>query len=378
MNRATAADRAREILSGYARRTGLAPAGTAPVRYLWTDAFAACTYLGLAGATGEPACRARALALVEQVHAVLGRHRGDDGRRGWISGLSESEGAAHPTAGGLRIGKPLPERRPGEPFDDRLEWDRDGQYYHYLTKWAHALCRASRATGDPVYGAWAAELVRAVHPAFVPGPRRMYWKMSLDLSRPLVPSMGQHDPLDGFVTCAEVQAVAGANLEREMTDLGSLLGGTSLATGDPLGTGGLLLDGFRIAELAVQGRFPTPALLGPVLAAARAGVAAFAQSGTLRYPAEYRLAFRELGLALGLRGAPRLRAAIEAAPAAFDDPEALLGEVRTLESSAPLADAIENFWLDEGPRASPTWTDHREINEVTLAAALAPDGFLAV
>ena len=378
MDRVTAVNRAKEILSGYARRTGLAPAGAAPVRYLWTDAFAVCTYLGLAEAIGESACRARALALVEQVHAVLGRHRGDDGRGGWISGLPESEGAAHPTAGGLRIGKPLPERRPGEAYDDRLEWDRDGQYYHYLTKWAHALCRASRATGDPVYGARAAELVRAVHPAFVPGPRRMYWKMSIDLSRPLVPSMGQHDPLDGFVTCAEVQAASGANLEREMTDLGTLLGGTSLATDDPLGTGGLLFDGVRIAELAARGRFPGAALLGPVLAAARSGVAAFGRSGTLRYPAEYRLAFRELGLALGLRGAPRLRAAIEAAPAAFDDPGGLLSEVRQLESSASLADAIADFWLDDRHRSVPAWTDHREINEVTLAACLAPDGFLAV
>jgi hypothetical protein len=43
-------------------------------------------------------------------------------------------GAAHPTRGGLRIGKKLPERRPGEAFQERLEWERDGQYFHYLTK----------------------------------------------------------------------------------------------------------------------------------------------------------------------------------------------------------------------------------------------------
>ncbi len=233
-------------------------------------------------------------------------------------------------------------------------------------------------TGDPVYGVWAAELVKAVHPAFVPGPRRMYWKMSVDLTRPLVASMGQHDPLDGFVTCAEVQAASGADLSREMGDLAVLLRGTALSTDDPLGTGGLLFDAVRVAELTARGQFPAADLLGPVLAAASSGVAAFARSGTARYPAEHRLAFRELGLALGLRGAHRLRSAIESAPAAFDDPETLLGEVRGLEGSAPLADAIEGFWLDERHRAVPTWTDHREINEVTLAACLAPDGFLAV
>ncbi len=377
MNRTTSAARAAAILGDYARRTGLAPASAAPARYLWTDAFAVCTFLGLAGTMGEPACRARALALVEQVHGVLGRHRGDDGRTGWISGLPESEGARRPTAGGLRIGKPLPERKPGEPYDDRLEWDRDGQYYHYLTKWAHALCRATRATGDPVYAGWAADLIRAVHPAFVSG-RRMYWKVSIDLSRPLVPSMGQHDPLDGLVTCAEVQALSGADLARETSDLGALLRGTALATDDPLGTGGLLFDAVRIAELAAREAFPAPALLGPVLAAAQAGVAAFSRSGVLRYPAEHRLAFRELGLALGLCGAGPIREAIEASPGAFGEAGALLERARALEGLAPLADAIAEFWLDERHRAVPSWTDHREINEVTLAAVLAPAGFLAV
>ena len=36
----------------------------------------------------------------------------------------------------------------------------------------------------------------------------MYWKMSIDLTRPLVPSMGQHDPLDGLVTYNELQLTA--------------------------------------------------------------------------------------------------------------------------------------------------------------------------
>lgn len=377
MNRALAADRAVAILRGYARRTGLAPASAAPVRYLWTDAFAVCTFIGLAGTAGEPSCRARALALVEQVHGVLGRHRGDDGRKGWISGLSEDEGARHSTTGGLRIGKPLPEHRAGELADDRLEWDRDGQYYHYLTKWAHALCRVSGVTGDPIFAGWAAELVKAVHPAFV-RDRRMYWKVSIDLSRPLVPSMGQHDPLDGLVTCAEVQAASGADFTREMSDLAALLRGTALATDDPLGTGGLLFDAVRIAELAAREAFPAPGLLGPVLAAGQAGVAAFTRSGALQYPAEHRLAFRELGLALGLRGAGRIREVIEASPGAFDASGALLERVRALGDSAPLADAIEAFWLDERHRAVPAWTDHREINEVTLAAVLAPEGFLTV
>jgi hypothetical protein len=68
-------------------------------------------------------------------------------------GLSEEEGHAHPTRGGLRIGKPLAERSPDEPIDERREWDRNGQYFHYLTKWMHALDQVARSTGQPMFNA---------------------------------------------------------------------------------------------------------------------------------------------------------------------------------------------------------------------------------
>src|SRR5216684_2205383 len=57
--------------------------------------------------------------------------------------------------GGLRIGKKLPERSAGEPFDEQLEWDRDGQYFHYLTKWMHALDQVARSTKQPRFNLWA-------------------------------------------------------------------------------------------------------------------------------------------------------------------------------------------------------------------------------
>ena len=155
---------------------------------------------------GEPATNRYlrfARELVDQVHHILGRHRDDDPRRGWISGLSEEEGERHPTRGGLRIGKTLNEREPNEPPDSQLEWDRDGQYFHYLTKWMHALYRMGQETGESRYQRWAVELAATAHHAFTcevypGGPKRMVWKMSIDLSRPLVSSMGQHDPLDGL------------------------------------------------------------------------------------------------------------------------------------------------------------------------------------
>jgi hypothetical protein len=205
--------RVQEIMLEYARVTGLEPVSDLPKRYLWTDAFAVCNYLELFHRTHDAGWRNLAERLVGQVHHTLGRHREDDPRKGWISGLSEGEGEMHPTQRGLRIGKRLNERKPGVPYDDRLEWDRDGQYFHYLTKWMHALNRMSRVTREQKYNQWAIELAQAAHDGFtyVPlsgGRPRMYWKMSTDLSRPLVPSMGQHDPLDGFITFSVLQITA--------------------------------------------------------------------------------------------------------------------------------------------------------------------------
>src|SRR5512134_1663563 len=111
-------ERAAWLMTGFAERTGLG-SERAQQRYLWTDAFAVCNFLGLARATGEKRYAQLALRLVDQVHHVLGRFRADDPRSGWISGLGEPEGESHPTRGGLRIGKKLPERPPGEPFDER-------------------------------------------------------------------------------------------------------------------------------------------------------------------------------------------------------------------------------------------------------------------
>src|SRR5262249_42749795 len=204
-----------------------------------------CTFLGLGHAMGASHNTELALRLVRRVHEVLGHHRPDDRRTGWISGLSDEEGEAHPTHGGLRIGKPLPERTPDEPIDERLEWDRDGQYFHYLTKWMHALDQVTRWTGQAIFSAWARELAYPAHRSFTYAPyeharKRMYWKLSIDLSRPLVASMGQHDPLDGLVTYTQLQAIApGAepSLGNAVADFAAMVEPKEFATADPLGLG---------------------------------------------------------------------------------------------------------------------------------------------
>ena len=294
MNRNATTALVRELMQDFAGLTGLDPAGSCPKRYLWTDAFAVCNYLGLFETTGDATYRELALRLIDQVHHTLGRHRGDEARTGWISGLSLSEGEQHPTAGGLRIGKSLPERGTDEPYDEQREWDRDGQYYHYLTQWMHALDRAGRVTGNPAYIRWACELARTAHSRFTypppgGGQKRMYWKMSVDLTRPLVPSMGQHDPLDGFVTYSGLHLTATkvsglpvqTGLAYEITDMAGICRGVRMVTDDPLGIGGLLCDATKLT-LMMSGGGPTHAgLLESTLDAALTGLDAFTGSGSL-------------------------------------------------------------------------------------------------
>ena len=380
----------RDLMTDFAERTGLLGEG-APTRYLWTDAFAVCNFMELDRHTGEKTYRALALRLVDQVHHVLGRYRADDPKEGWISGLNEEEGERHPTKGGLRIGKALGERRADEPLDERLEWDRDGQYFHYLTKWMHALARIGTVTGDPRYVRWAMELAETAVERFSCGPpsggqTRMVWKMSIDLSRPLVDAQGQHDPLDGLVTCLELRHLAkvvgepaAANLDRQIAGLAVMAERQPLATADPLGIGSLLTAAYTLAQLTQAGLSSYGDLLVSVLNEARPGLAYQMQDGDmLSMPADFRLAFRELGLSIGLRALKHTQELALQHPGALDLVSSLGSRLEQLMHYAPVIDTIEGFWLEPANRSSRTWKEHEDINAVMLATSLAPDGFLAM
>ncbi len=390
MDQNTTLSMAEEIMMQFAARTGLNAADNPPRRYLWTDAFAVCNFIGLYTATEDEKYRELALILISQVHNILGRHRPDDTRTGWISGKDEQEGAAHPTIGGLRIGKELNERSRNEPINERLEWDRDGQYYHYLTRWMHTLNRACRLTGDAVYNTWAIELAKTAHAGFVStpfpdGPRMMYWKMSIDLSYPLVMSMGQHDPLDGFITYNQLQAAAKAcgadsaapDLYYEIKDMAHICADRSWATDDPLGLGALLCDAFRVAQLMKNGVFDQTALLETLLEESRIGMKAFMEADILDLPAAYRLAFRELGLCVGLKAIPRMNELFRERPDIFKTKQ-LEKEIIALSAHVPLSKIIENFWLESENQQAASWKEHIDINTVTLATSLAPEGYLAI
>jgi hypothetical protein len=383
---------ARALMDEFAVLTGLSSTGKPPQRrYLWTDAFAVCNFLGLSQLTGDERYTHLALRLVDQVHAILGRHRNDDARSGWISGLDDKQGPLHPTKGGIRIGKEINERRPGEPFDEGLEWDRDGQYYHYLTKWMHALNRTSRATGDSKYNRWAIELAKTAHAGFtyVPspgGPKLMYWKMSIDLTYPLVSSMGHHDPLDGFITyhqltttaAREHETSAAPDLNAEIADMAKICEGKNWATGDPLGIGGLLMDAYKVGQMIVSEHFALNNLLEILLDSSLQGLVSYSREHPFKSPAEYRLAFRELGLSIGLRAVERLTRLITQYPSLFANPESLSARIEGLVIYAPFKEEIEKYWLNQSNRETNAWTEHRDINMVMLATSLAPDGYLTL
>jgi hypothetical protein len=380
----------RDVMLEFADLTGLASPRKAPRRYLWTDAFAVCNFLELSRQTGDGHYQELALRLVDQVHQVLGRHRDDDTRTGWLSGLDEQEGALHPTRGGLRIGKELNERRPDEPYDEQGDWDRDGQYYHYLTKWMHALHRVSRVTGDPTFLRWAIELAKTAHARFTyttsPGhAKRMYWKMSIDLSHPLVPSMGQHDPLDGFVTYLRLQATAakapgkstGPDLSAEIADMAALCEGKSWETDDPLGAGELLSTAYKLAHGVLIEGLGQADLLDDLLGSSLVSLQSSASRDFLRHPAQYRLAFRELGLSIGLHALEKLPGLIHQAPRDSGRKQHLLSRAEQLMQYLPLRERIETYWLDPSNRQGDEWMAHRDINMVMLATSLAPEGYLS-
>jgi hypothetical protein len=157
------------------------------------------------------------------------------------------------------------------------------------------------------------------------------------------------------------------SLDAELESFGSMLREQELATSDPLGLGGLLSDAYRADQLIVRQALPNRKLRDDLLRAALAGLTQYRELGELKEAAESRLAFRELGLAIGLRAAQAMRR--------VNGSHSGLNELARFEA---LADDIIDFWSDRAHQRASSWTQHRDINEVMLATALEPDGFLVL
>jgi hypothetical protein len=95
-------------------------------------------------------------------------------------------------------------------------------------------------------------------------------------------------------------------------------------------------------------------------------------------PARFRLAFRELGLSIGLHALQRLETLIKENRSVFEGDKDIAILLKTLWKFLPLGEKIEAFWLDAQNQKTDAWKEHRDINMVMLATSLAPDGFLTI
>jgi hypothetical protein len=251
----------------------------------------------------------------------------------------------------------------------------------------HTLDLLSRATGVSRFNRWARELAATAHEAFtLPAaerrPARMVWKMSIDLRRPLVTSMGQHDPLDGYITVVQLHTTAakfpsttdGPDLTEAIRQFRDRTAQGDWTSPDPLGIGGLLVDAYRVAQLRRSGGPIDGRLLARLLCAALAGLRYYTTSDELQAPAEYLLAFRELGLVIGLQAVERLWRQSEEEDSPVE--RGIRTQLQALRRYIPLSEQIRSYWWEPSHRSANIWREHRDINEVMLATSLAPDGFL--
>jgi len=113
-----------------------------------------------------------------------------------------------------------------------------------------------------------------------------------------------------------------------------------------------------------------------LLASSLVSLESYARGDAFMLPVDYRTAFRELGLSIGLGAAEMVKGLIEKNPTLFH--KEIHSLVEGLERYKPLKGVIEAFWLTPTHREASSWTAHRDINTVMLATSLVPSGFLTL
>ena len=210
--------------------------------------------------------------------------------------------------------------------------------------------------------------------------RHLHWKMSIDLSRLLVASMGHHDPLDGLAAAWRVKATRHDfggetdGLTEVIVDYRVLCEGVdSWTPHDALGLGGLLSTLAELIDLTASGRIPFDPLLLRLASDAERGFGNGPVPREIAAPLARRLPFRELGLAIGLRAVPAACEAVDHHATRFGgvaDRAILRGALERLVQRVDLAGRIELAWLAPAAQSSTSWSMHADINSVMLAASL--------
>jgi len=204
--------------------------------------------------------------------------------------------------------------------------------------------------------------------------------MDISLERVLVPTQGLHDPLDALVTYFELSAGSKRRSEhkltREIQETRAMVAVSPLQTRDELGVGALLTSLYRLS-LGIKhsnDHHQEGIILARLIATSNTSLHAYMGINRLEETANSRLAFRELGLAIGLK-ALELTSNLQ------------IGERNQLNDGTkdafeqlleylPIQSRIVNFWSQAKNRTCRSWTDHADINTVMLATALSPLGYL--
>ena len=185
------------------------------------------------------------------------------------------------------------------------------------------------------------------------------------------------------------QNASSLDLTEEIVDLAVIVDHVdSFATSDALGIGGLLMDASRLLQIIVESRgaqicgaVDNKAVLSTVVRDAERSLEAFVRrdGNSLLRAADYRLAFREIGLSIGVHALEKMRAVLSENAGVFRNQAAFEAKLGFLLSEyGHCARQIENFWLEPRNRESHGWLAHQDINSVMLATSLAPDGFLSL
>jgi hypothetical protein len=148
-------------------------------------------------------------------------------------------------------------------------------------------------------------------------------------------------------------------------------------TDDPLGIGELLRSAYKLAQLILIEGLEQADLLDVLLGSSLVGLQSYASGDPLKLPAPYRLAFRELGLSIGLHAIEKLLGLVQQTSRDFSMKHRLLSRTESLMQYTPLSDNIETYWFDPSNRQAGEWMAHRDINMVMLATSLAPEGYLS-
>ncbi len=313
-------------------------------RYLWTDGFGVVNFLTLYSLTNSPHYLTFARNMITTVHSILGYSRDGTSR---LRGGTEQE----PLKGGLRIGK----------VDERGD-NGDGQYFHYLTVWMFALNRFTYVTGEAWYNEQAISLAKAVLHKFMTDQDserpRMFWKLSMDLEKPLVESEGNLDPIKGYVIYKLLQDTQGDGsmvLQGEIALLKKIVDTKidDYDSSDPLDLGMTLWTAhWCIPQEEWAGKLTEKALYC---------LKNLIESKHFEQPTRRRLAFREYGTALG----------VQAVVSRTSGDEFVDAEIRELP------DLICKQWWEAGLVLTPGtqvqgWTDLMPITAVMCASALVP------